>query len=140
MKSDINTKNIFIFDDKLNNDNNISNESLININNFIQKIIEENRKNKNKDNSKSEEENSEQKSNENNKIVSTYKDNNSQQSVQIKNNTNIKGVYLNNITSNTSSYDFNDYRDKNKYENEKNKLKIKILKKIIVKRKKIKMI
>ena len=137
MKSDINTKNIF--DDKLNNNNNnIFNESLININNLIQKIIEENRKNKNKDNNKIEEENSDKKKDENNKIISTYKDNNFQPNVHIKNTTNIKGVYLNNIQSNTNSYDFNDYRDKNNYDIERNKNKEGLIEKNLTEKKNVK--
>ena len=135
MKSGINTKNIF--DDKLNN-NNVFNESLININNIIQKIIEENRKNKNKDNNKSEEENSYKNKDENNKIISTYKDNNFQPNVHIKNTTNIKGVYLNNIQSDTNSYDFNDYRDKNIYDIERNKNKETLIEKNLTEKKNVK--
>ena len=112
------------------NDSNILNESLININNLIQKLLEENKKNKNKEYNRPEEENEnidERQNNINNNKINTSQNINSayHPNFHIKNTTNIKGLYLNNIHNSTNSYDFNDYRDRNNILTEYNKIKSK---------------
>ena len=98
------------------------NESLININNLIQKVLEENRKNKNDRNIKNIQDNE---INENKHIISSHSPNNNYYSnVHIKNITNIKGL-TSNITNKKNKYNYSEDENNNNYtdnENEKNKI------------------
>ena len=92
--------------------------------------MEENKKNKNKEYNRPEEENEnidERQNNINNNKINTSQNINSayHPNFHIKNTTNIKGLYLNNIHNSTNSYDFNDYRDRNNILTEYNKIKSK---------------
>ena len=125
MKANSYNKNFF--DEKIN-DNNILNDSLININNLIQKILDEQKNNRNNENNKTEIENLGERPNDiNNNTMNNSQNINNQYgpNFHIKNTTNIKGLYLNSINSSTNTYDFNDYRDRNNiitdYDKVKNK-------------------
>ena len=125
MKANSNNKNFF---DERINDNNILNDSLININNLIQKILDEYKDNRNNKHYKTEIENFDERSNDiSNNIMNNSQNINNQYhpNFHIKNTTNIKGLYLNSINNSTNTYDFNDYRDRNNiitdYDKVKNK-------------------
>ena len=123
-----------ILDDKIKiNNSNMLNESLINIiNNLIQKVLEENRKNRNEKTIKNNE------IGEDKNIVSTSPNNNYYSNVHIKNITNIKGLTSNNISKNTgyNSNESENIDSQNKkikgdgVINEKNKNELNVEKKI----------
>ena len=125
MKTDPN--NSYYLDEKINN-NYMLNEFLININNLIQKMLEEHKKFKTNEKNKSEIENLEERLNDtNSNIINNSQNINSQYqpNFHIKSTTNIKGLYLNNINNNKNTYDFNDYRDKINIITDSDKTKIK---------------
>ena len=97
-----------ILDDKISN--NILNNSLVNINNIIQKVLEENRKNSNVNQNDKLIKNNENitKNNENNNKNNYYSN------VHIKQITNINEVISNNINNNSNDTSSNNINNKNK--------------------------